>query len=83
MCLCVCNMSLMLLSLGCKEKKKPCSHLSQKRGRRFKVKGCSVNQRLKKDAALTVVTATGKRYLGFMQCFWKTMRLECLREALL
>lgn len=68
MCLSVCNMSLVLLYLVFKKKKggeQTCSHISRKCGRHFK---CSVNQRLKKDAMLTVVTATGKRYLGFMQC---------------
>lgn len=36
-CCCVCNTALMLLYLVCKGKKKASSHVSQKRGRRFKV----------------------------------------------
>lgn len=31
---------------------------------------CTVNQGLQKDAVLTVVAATGRRYLGFRQCVW-------------
>lgn len=84
-CLSVCNISLVLFHMVLKKKKKK---EKSKLVLRYPQSAegilqwcCSVNQRLKKDSVLTVVTATGKCYLGFMQCVWKNLRLDYLREA--
>lgn len=58
---CVCIMSLMLLYLVCKGKEKKLVLMCPRSVEGVSQRCCGVKQRLKKDAALTVVAATGKR----------------------